>query len=107
MLCASLEDLKRLNGRLLEIKEFPIREDRYGICGMVDADLSPIIGVIWKNWEHYSGNESFPVPSTAMSPAIAYFQCKRWSKRSQYGQMRYKLLDYLIEQVELKIKELS
>lgn len=107
MLCASLEDLKRLNTRLLEIKGFPIREDRHGICKMIDADLRPIIGVIWRSWEHYSGNESYPVPSTAMSPVIAYWKCKRWSKKSEYGKMRFKLLDYLIEQVELKIKELS
>ena len=106
MLCASLDDLIRLNTRLVEIKNFPPREDRYGICRMIDADLRPIIGVLWRSWEHYSGNPSFPVPSTAMSPAIAYWQCKRWSKRSQYGQMRFKLLDYLIEQTELKIKEL-
>lgn len=107
MLCATLPELIRLNTRLVQIKNYPPREDRDGICKMLDPDLRPIVGLLWGSWEYFSGNPSFPVPSTAMSPAIAYWKCKRWSKKSQYGQMRFKLLDYLIEQTELKIKELS
>lgn len=107
MLSATLSDLTKLHNKLVEIRNYPPREDRYGICGLIDAEYRHICGSLWRSWEHYSGNPSFPVPSTAMSPAIAYWQCKRWSKKSKYGQMRYKLLDYLIEQLEVKIKELS
>lgn len=103
----NLTQLIELNRTLNKIKNFPPISDQSGICKLIKQEYRNICSFIWVNWEHYSGNPTFPVPSTAMSPAIAYWRCKRWSKKSQYGQMRFKLLDYLIEQTELKIKELS
>lgn len=102
-----LKDLIELNRTLIRIKNYPPREDASGICKLISENHRLICQSIYVKWEHYSGNPSFPVPSTAMSPAIAYWRCKRWSKKSQYGQMRFKLLDYLIEQTDLRIKELS
>lgn len=106
MLNATLSELEALHTKLVEIKNYPSREDRFGICRLVKTEHRHICASFWINWEHYSGVRNFPIPSTNMSPERAYFKCKRWSKKSKYGQMRYKLLDYLIEQTELKIKEL-
>lgn len=107
MLSTFLNDLINLNSRLKAIRDYPIREDRFGICRLVNVEHKYICRGLWVYWEHYSGVPNFPVPSSAMSPEKAYWKCKRWSKKSKYGQMRFKLLDYLIEQTDLKIKELS
>lgn len=107
MLNATLSDLTALNTKLKEIKNYPSRGNRFGICRLVAVEHRHICRSFWVNWKHYSGIPSFPVPSSAMSPEKAYWKCERWSKKSKYGQMRFKLLDYLIEQTELKIKELS
>lgn len=107
MLSATLSDLTKLHNKLVEIRNYPLGEGVFGICRLIEVEHKHICRSFWVNWEHYSGVPSFPVPSSAMSPEKAYWLCKRWSKKSKYGQMRYKLLDYLIEQLELKIKELS
>lgn len=107
MLNATLVDLVALNKRLNEIKNYPPREGRFGICRLVDPEHRHICKSFWINWEHYSGVHNFPVPCKNMSVEKAYWRYERWSKESKYGQMRHKLLDYLIEQSELHIKELS
>lgn len=106
MLIPTRADYENLRNILLVRRDSYTHPKAYGICKRIDEDQRLICERIWVNWEHYSGNPVFPVPSGNM-PHIAYFKYKRWSKKSKYGQMRYKLLDYLIEQLEFKIKELS
>lgn len=57
-------------------------------------------GISFDQWEHFSGNYSFPVP--ARYPETAFYLFDKWSMRSKYGKMRWLLLDWLIEQFELK-----
>lgn len=53
-------------------------------------------------WEHHSGDLKYPVPyPVAVCPRFAYEDTTDyWDKSTEYGQLRYELLDYLIERVE-------
>lgn len=56
-----------------------------------------------KTWPHYSGDSSFPVPSPDKSvEAIdAYFdeQLDLWDRDTEYGRLRWDLLDHIIKEL--------
>ena len=79
----------------------------YGICGNFDFKYRYSLffcmkahSISFNQWEHFSGSYAFPVP--AQNPAVAYSRFNKWSKKSKYGQLRWQLLDWLIEQFEAK-----
>lgn len=57
----------------------------------------------FKTWPHYSGDISFPVPSPDKSiEAIdAYFDKSNdlWDRDTEYGRLRWDLLDHIIEEL--------
>lgn len=62
-------------------------------------EIEGLVGILSSNWEHYSNEPRFPVPSTnkSRSARVMYRDAKlMWSKRSKYGLLRWKLLDHLI-----------
>lgn len=55
----------------------------------------------YKQWEHYSGDPAFPVPTppgyeTTMSPGSAYMNFARWGL-TPYGNLRRDLCHHLIK----------
>lgn len=95
---------------LRNIKANP--EKAYGICtnyysniGVWDIEILNIHmvehGISFKDWEHFSASERYPVPAH-IDARKAYETFDKWSKKSKYGQLRWQLLDWLIEQFEAK-----
>jgi hypothetical protein len=54
-------------------------------------------------WPEFSGSPTYPVPSSNHTPPEeAYWKArnKKWSKRSKYGKARWRLLHWLITELE-------
>lgn len=58
-------------------------------------------GISFKDWEHFSGLEDYPVPAH-IDANRAYETFDKWSKKTKYGQLRWQLLDWLIKEFEKK-----
>lgn len=102
---------------LLYLKNNPNKIDkRYGICGNTAGLIRKSFyktmiksGISFSDWNHFSGSNMFPVPVVTskglhkhISPAGYYnlYHIRLWSKRTKYGQLRWQLLDWLIEQFQ-------
>ena len=60
-------------------------------------------GISFENWPEYSGRIFYPIKPHNRCPIATYGKCRDyWSKRTKYGQARWRLLDWLIEQFEAK-----
>ena len=96
--------------RLKAVKAEPVTF--LGICGNV---VEPIgwddrcesytdeISSILATWDHYSGNETFPIPSTdeSMDASAMYLTAgDYWDTKTEYGRLRYEALNYIITVVE-------
>jgi hypothetical protein len=95
---------------LRNIKANPDKD--FGICTnyhLINGQCNPDIlimdmaeqGISFKDWKHFSGSLRYPVPAH-IDAEKAYDNFDRWSKKSKYGQLRWQLLDWLIEQFEAK-----
>lgn len=81
-----------------------------GICSnftwCMDGSAKELITIMeqydidFNDWENFSGDYEYPVPSN--NPSFAYWHFDKWSKKTKYGQLRWQLLDWLIEQFEAK-----
>lgn len=86
----------------------------YGICDTVDEVLylshpksyirtfnSQFYRMV-KGWMHYSGSTMYPVPSPVpgISEKCIFYNKYRpnWDKETEYGKLRYNLLEYLISE---------
>ena len=79
-----------------------------GICRcatlLVGWDCSHHIQVAAYEWPKHSGLPAYPVPSTtATSARTAYWYAldsgTMWRRNTEYGKLRWELLDYLIEKL--------
>ena len=95
---------------LKAIKENPRRS--FGICynlyQTLDIPIKELYKVdeklfsIFPKWEHYSGDKEFPVPCPeGGDPEMAYDVKNVWA--GKYGEYRYKLLDFLIQEFEKEL----
>lgn len=60
-------------------------------------------GIHWNEWPEFSGNESYPVPSVGypVGADCAYHITRNlWDKSNPYCLGRYRLLDWLIQQLK-------
>lgn len=96
---------------------------RYGICYNIlktPTDLGIDLFDLrkhFKTWKHYSGHIGFPIPSRPLtkwerfrtkwfgsvigSPAEAYKDRKgMWDKDTEYGRLRWDLLEHIIKETE-------
>lgn len=74
----------------------------YGICNWLSYYNDLTFQKIYKQWPNWSGVNGYPVPSTtSISPEHMFHQSlkynKLWDKTTEYGKLRYDLLDYCIE----------
>lgn len=87
----------RLNG--------PINS-RSGICGNVAYRKCLILDELFKTWPKYSGNGEFPIQVEDEDPEAAYLYCKKmWDKSTEYGQLRWELLDHCIAQLQIQLSK--
>ena len=91
------------------------KEIKTGICANVRnaVYIQNVLGISWTDWPEYSGNFQYPVCTGNYRLKVCgpYSQFQRttyyFNPDSQYGQARTRLLNWIIEQVELKITELE
>lgn len=92
------------------IKEMPTH-DR-GICGqpaMVSLRLGAfaVVRDLMVQWPKYSGSYDYPVPSTieGRTPCQCFHDIHDlWDRSTEYGALRWELLEWLIEQPELDVQ---
>lgn len=92
---------------LIQLKtKGPVRKDA-GICWNIDLGIrswfdKEKIKQAFTTWPHFSGNSSYPIPSTHYpDPSYAYDRTDNlWDRRTKYGRLRWDLLDHLIEYLE-------
>ena len=88
-----------------------------GICSNAHAclkDVDPYIGLgevedwlqsYFKRWPEFSGNSHYPVDHPGMTPERAYHCTKwRWDTETEYGKARWRLLHFLIDELEQEIR---
>ena len=101
-------------------KQVPDRTE--GLCSNIDAELLnmqreaqeqaeeelleatfwdsyKLLNLAFMSWPKFSGIGAYPIPSTKrdLEPSTAYAFLEKWSRRSQYGKLRWELLDHCIE----------
>lgn len=77
-----------------------------GICLGVCKQSAYELQIIFPTWPKYSGNLAFPVPAQIENrywngPGAAYLATtpkQKWNKKTEYGQLRRELLDFLIKE---------
>lgn len=95
---------------LKQLKEQGPEVATTGICGAVKLYSAYHVETVWamqhacRTWPHFSGDVYFPVPA----PADQYLDCydyyferqqDLWDKTTEYGQLRWDLLDHLIKEL--------
>ena len=76
-----------------------------GICANADTDVDGIVLEFSSCWEKYSGDILYPVPAVKyFTPFQEFNQTKNlWDRETEYGQLRWELLDHLIDCVEREL----
>lgn len=86
-----------------------------GICGAVrryfEEDSSNIVTIkdqdvlyrLMKGWPKHSGVTEFPICAYGVSPMKEFCNCiDMWNQDKPYGQLRWELLEWLINKLESK-----
>lgn len=94
--------------QLVDLRDRHKHKSTEGICKYITFKQKQHVQHIFNIWSKYSGQRNYPVPSPYkhVSHGLAYFKYNRWSKKSKYGQLRYELLDFVINTVEQQLKDL-
>ena len=109
-----------LRDALLAIRSDPeLRIERQGICSSVDlffskkkvlfdihdsCDLRHLMSL----WPKFSGYVHYPVPPTieGKDSSSEYHQCPdTWNQETEYGKLRWELLEFCIQRLEDRIYE--
>lgn len=98
----------------------------YGVCSNIKIFLKYVHGVriethvtkilryFWQDWEYFSGKDAYPVPpNRTVHKSIAeirsresyYKFCDLYDENTEYGQLRWELVDHLIYKMELYLTE--
>lgn len=98
--------IKALHGSLLHIKENGPRNSRSGVCGNIKWGLDSSFMELCAGFPFLSRDDVFPVPASKTdlsgpSAFLAYFSSEdKWNKQTEYGQLRWELVDYVIKRCE-------
>ena len=109
----SKEHLSAVLEALIKVKGVEIEDVQFGICAntryIVDDGsyvAYNVIEYLSPKWPKYSGDIAYPVPSPngKETPMYAYnYSDNLWT--GEYGQLRYELLDFLIEELNKAVEE--
>ena len=62
---------------------------------------SHTIQELMKEWPKHSGNNEFPITVRGINPMKEYMGCyDKWDRKTEYGQLRWELLEWLINKLE-------
>jgi len=102
---------------LINLRDNGPKHFSMGVCGNIfDAcdvyiPREIIEQEIWDmapDWPYYSGDTKYPVPHPSYSPRraynVAHLHDNMWDKDTEYGKMRYNLLNFLIAETEKALK---
>lgn len=101
-----------LDGLLIIKKQGPGR-NTVGLCDNLSQLIADYYSQgemdgLFKTWEHYSGEEVFPVPGTnGKTPESAYLcaNVSIWDRKTKYGQLRWSLLEHCIAQLQILLSK--
>jgi len=109
----SKEHLSAVLEALIKVKGGEIDDIRCGICWNTTYHLmgtvynpSSVLDQYTPLWGKYTGNSGYPVPATktGYKACDEYVSSKdKWT--GEYGQLRYELLDFLIEELTKAVEE--
>ena len=94
---------------LLQIKQLNEPNPSFGMCWHVNTMTEDPSCVYYftqliRGWPKHSGDKYYPVPATTAPNAGTQYLRTRditglWNKETEYGKLRYELLDWCIEQL--------
>lgn len=91
---------------LKQLRENGPKNRNSGICKQIDwynSEEHRQFRASFETWPHYSGDDSFPVPSPdkSMDAIDAYFNESNdlWDRGTEYGRLRWDLLDHIIAEM--------
>lgn len=83
------------------------KEDIFGICDYVESESVLItdeyveakLRDLFRSWPHYSGSIVFPIPGGGDAYEEAYHNGKSWDRDTEYGALRWNLLEHCIKEL--------
>lgn len=78
---------------------YTLNSGNWGYC-ILEIHMDKYL-INFHHWEHFSGVNKYPIPAH-IGAGRAYETLNKWDRRTKYGQLRWQLLDWLIEQFEAK-----
>ncbi len=94
----------RLRIRLEAMRSNPSEiYEGFGICSnlreIADEGSYALLADLWTKWPYFSGNRRYPVPSSNSDSNSNVKNRSFWDKNTEYGQLRWNLLDFLISEL--------
>lgn len=72
-----------------------------GICANVSIRKCLILDELFQTWPKHSGKHECPIQVGSEDPETTYWYCENmWDKSTEYGQLRWELLDHCIAQLQ-------
>lgn len=84
-----LEELKQLHAQ---------GGSKLGICYSVDC--WPELAELFVSWPKYSGHNHYPIAGGHVAYRKAYNDDTMWDRNTEYGALRWELLEWLIEELQ-------
>lgn len=92
------EYLQSVLDAFIRVKAGELDKPECGICHNATVIsgrwVYTLVGYLSQGWDKYSGNRTYPVP-------YKVGDTDKWT--GEYGQLRYELLDFLIEELTKKV----
>lgn len=86
-----LEELKRLHAR---------GGSNLGICPSVGYEHELELAKLFPRWPKYSGDYLIPIAGGVEAYTKAYHNDTMWDRNTEYGALRWELLEWLIEELQ-------
>ena len=92
---------------LKEIRDTAHYDSASGICGSAYLyNLSTCsVRAMFETWEHFSGSVDYPIGDYMDADRMYHNTINKYDKSTEYGRLRYKLIDHCIEYLTNLIKE--
>jgi len=97
------EFLNTVLERLNQLKEFGPSNFGIGICPNIKI---PTISLteFFESWPKYSGRYVFPITIKDFDAGDLYVNTiNQWDKSTEYGQLRWELVDHMINEIEKEL----
>lgn len=100
----TVQQWKELLARLQYSKTNGPKDEELGICqGHIDTYM---LHALWSSWPKFTGRPCYPIPHENFECDTAFFKYKNlWDKTDPYCALRWELVDWLIDQVEIQLSK--